>query len=320
MVDNMKAFLEKVLRQKVSVEVEEDILGKLPIAYKGRHHIYSINTNGVEWVAIAPIVEIGLVMLRKDYAKIEKLSGRNCALVLEHATFYIKEKLMDEGIPFVLMGKQVYLPFIGMLLTEANDRELKPVHQISFLTQKLLLSAIYDKWVTITASEAARRLGISKVSAVRCFDEIEALSIDVLGMKGKSRVINVPEDIQLFWTKIKRSMRDPVIKKYVLRENIGLETKAGITALCEYSLLEDNAYPTYAITKKEIKDSEIRKERLACRNENIGCIVLELGYFINFDGKGTQDPLSVSLSLTEEEKEDERVSISMDEMLKEYVW
>ena len=41
--------------------------------------------------------------------------------------------------------------------------------------------------------------------------------------------------------------------------------------------------------------------------EEIGCIVLELGYFIDFLGKGFQDPLSVVLSLTGEEQEEERL-------------
>ena len=44
-----------------------------------------------------------------------------------------------------------------------------------------------------------------------------------------------------------------------VNKDIQLEKKAGITALCEYSLLSDNEYPTYAITKKEITESGIRK-------------------------------------------------------------
>ena len=54
--------------------------------------------------------------------------------------------------------------------------------------------------------------------------------------------------------------------------------------------------------------------------EEIGCVVLKLGYFIDFSGKGLQDPLSVVLSLTGEEQEEERVDISINEMLEEYVW
>ena len=99
-----------------------------------------------------------------------------------------------------------------------------------------------------------------------------------------------------------------------------LEKKAGISALCEYSLLSDNVYPTYAVTKKELKASGVKMEKQAGKLEEIGCVVLELGYFIDFCGKGLQDPLSVVLSLTGEEQEEERVDISINEMLEEYVW
>lgn len=143
--------------------------------------------------------------------------------------------------------------------------------------------------------------------------------IDVLGMKGKSRVINVPDDRKEFWKENIGILRNPVIRKFVLREDIKLEKKAGISALCEYSLLSDNAYPTYAVTKKKLKASGVKMEKQASVSEDIGCVVLELGYFIDFFGKGLQDPLSVALSLTREEQE-ERVKISVNEMLEEYVW
>ena len=93
--------------------------------------------------------------------------------------------------------------------------------------------------------------------------------------------------------------------------------RSGISALCEYSLLSDNAYLTYAVTKKELKASGVKEEKQASELEEIGCVVLEVGYFIEFLGKDLQDPLSVVLSLTEEEQQ---VDISINEMLEEYVW
>ncbi|MGN1107061.1 MAG: hypothetical protein ACI4RH_10440 [Huintestinicola sp.] len=168
-------------------------------------------------------------------------------------------------------------------------------------------------------SEAAVRLGVTKTSVTRCFDEIEYLSIDILDAKGKSRAITVSEDRKQLWEKLQSVLRNPVIARYELREDILLDKKAGITALCEYSLLSDNDYPTYAITKKEITKTGIKKMKRVRRGEEIGCVVLELGYFIDFENKKVEDPLSVVLSLSDEEKQDERVRISIDEMLEEYV-
>ena len=191
---------------------------------------------------------------------------------------------------------------------------------ISYLTQKLIFVAIYEKWVEVTVSAAAIKLKVSKMSISRCFDEIEYLNVDIMGMKGKSRAITVPTDIKKLWEDMKPILRNPVIARYELQEDIHLENKAGISALCEYSLLSDNRYPTYAITKKEMAGVGLKNMRQVHKGEEIGCLVLELGYFIDFMDKKTEDPMSVALSLTEAEKQDERVDISVDEMLEEYVW
>lgn len=63
---------------------------------------------------------------------------------------------MEEGIPFVIENKQVYLPFIGYLISNEGEKKLPPVHLISFLTQKLLFVAIYEKWNEVKVSEAAK--------------------------------------------------------------------------------------------------------------------------------------------------------------------
>ena len=281
----MKNFLEKTLRQNVMIEETEYLNEKLPLAFRGRYTFYKVETNGSPWIAIQPKADVGLAALRKDWIKIEKAAGLNCAIFFDSTSFYIKEKLLEEGIPFVLKDKQVYLPFIGYLLSNENERKISPVHLISFLTQKVILVAIYEKWENVTASKAAIRLGVTKMSANRCFDEIEYLNVDILGMKGKSRVITVPADIQKLWNDVRVILRNPVIARYELKEDIQLEKKAGITALCEYSLLSDNEYPTYAITKKEITESGIRKMKQVHSGEEIGCVVLELGYFIDFKNK-----------------------------------
>ena len=316
----MKDFLEKTLRQNVSVEETEYLSERLPLAFRGRYTFYKVETNGLSWMAIQPKNDVGLVTLRKDRARIEKLAGLNCAIFFNVMTFYMKEKLMEEGIPFVLNGKQVYLPFIGFLLSNAKERDIAPVHLISYLTQKLIFVAIYEKWEMVTVTEAAARLEVSKMSVSRCFDEIEYLNVDIIGRKGKSRVITVPTDIKKLWSDMQTVLRNPVIARYELQEDIHLENKAGVSALCEYTLLSDNEYPTYAITKKEIAGVGVRKMKQTHPGEEIGCVVLELGYFINFMSKAIEDPMSVALSLTEAEKQEERVNISINQMLEEYVW
>ena len=93
----MKEFLEKALRQNVIMTENKEVYKKFPLAYRGRYDIFTVETNGVLWLAIHPKDDVGLVMLRRDRAVIEKMTGLNCAIFLDRTTFYIKEKLIEEG-------------------------------------------------------------------------------------------------------------------------------------------------------------------------------------------------------------------------------
>lgn len=316
----MREYLKKTLRQNVKIKENNDLYDRLPLAFKGRYDLFDVEINGIDWLAIQPKGDVGLIALRKDRAKVQNISGLNCAIFLKSTTPYIKEKLVEDGIPFVLKGKQVYLPFICCLLSNSGERDIAPVDIISYLTQKLILMAIYERWNKVTVSEAATKLGVSKTSASRCFDEIEYLNVNILDTKGKARAVTVPSDIKQLWEQLQHILRSPVIRRYEFPNDIYLDKKAGITALCEYSLLSDNAYTTYAVTKKELSDTGVKKLKQVRKGEAIGCAVLEVGYFIDYNHKPIQDPLSASLSLTDEELQDERVMKSINEMLEEYVW
>lgn len=316
----MKEYIEKCLRLPVTIEENVDVWKKLPLKYKGNYNLFSVYLNKIEWLIAQPKEELRLTALRNDRNQIEKASGLNCAFYFTKLNHYSKDTMMNEGIPFIVVEKQVYLPFLGMILSDKDDRRLAPVREISFLTQKLLLCALYEKWQDMNVTKIAERLGVTKMSVTRCLDEIEYLEIDVLDTTGKTRKVTVESDTKKVWGKISPFLRNPVITKYQLAEDIGLEKKAGISALCEYSLLSDNTYPTYGITKKELKETALKEYRQIAAGEDMSCEVLELGYFIDFNGKQVQDPLSVLLSMSDTDMGDERVQRCVDEMLEEYVW
>ena len=316
----MKDFIEKSLRRPITLADNAEIFKKLPLKFRGNYELFSVYQDSVEWIIAKPKKELRLNALRYDRSQIEKAAGLNCALYFNKLNYYTKETMLNEGIPFILEGKQVFLPFLGMLLSEKDDRRLVPVHTISFLTQKLILCALYEKWNDMNATKIAEKLGVTKMSVSRCLDEIEYLDIKILDKSGKTRKVSVSEEIKGLWEEIKPVLRNPVIARFQLAEDIRLDKKAGISALCEFSMLSDNVYPTYAVTKSELKETNIKQIRKISIVEEIGCEVLELGYFIEYNGKMVQDPLSVMLSLSAEDLEDERVQICIEEMLEEYVW
>ena len=104
----MKEFLEKILRQNVIMTENKEVYKKLPLVYRGRYDIFTVETNGALWMAIHPKDDVGLVMLRRDRAGVEKMTGLICALFLARTKLYIMEKVLEEGISFVIEGPKVF--------------------------------------------------------------------------------------------------------------------------------------------------------------------------------------------------------------------
>ena len=140
----MKEYLEQILHREVSLE--EYTVAKLPPVWRSSVRLFTLQLGGQECLLIVPEENLPLPRLRGCYHQITRITGRQCALYLRSLTYYAKDALLQEGIPFVWEGRQLYLPFLGMLLNPQDDRRLKPCEQISFVTQKLLLKALYESW------------------------------------------------------------------------------------------------------------------------------------------------------------------------------
>ena len=315
----MRDYLQNMLHMVVDIKEAPLLFKSLPLSFKGQYKGYDIKTNGVSWVAIEPKSVIGLSQLRKNRAQVEISSGLNCALFLQNSNYYAKEKMQEEGIPFVIKDREVFLPFLGVILSGKQQRELKPVYKISYLTQKILLDGLYESYDKATVTAISERMSVSKMAVSKSFDEIEYMDIDVMDLKGKSRAITMSGEKKMLWERIRPFMRDPIIRRIYLKEDIRLQDKAGISALSEYSMLSDNSYPTYAVLKKDLREHGVLDNKESVKGEGIGCLVLELGFFLEPVKKGVQDPLSVLLCI-EDELSDPRVEGAVEEMLEEYVW
>lgn len=312
----MKEYLENTLKSEVEITTSEELYDKLPLAFKGKYIFFKVKTNKLYWYAIKPKLDLGLVTLKNDFFNIERITDLNCAFVFTNISYYIKEKLIEYGISFLIVDKQMFLPFIGVVFTKKDNRQLKTIDKISYLTQKMLLTAIYGDWKEKNVTQIAEILDISKMSVSRCFDELEYFNIDVIKIKNKARVITVPKDKEHLWEEIRPILRNPVIKTYEFKDDLLLDRFGGVSALSNLSLVSDNDYPTYVVTKKEV--SKLEKDGLKSKGEETGSMVLELGYYVGFDNN--MDPLSIDLSLNDEQEKDERIAKSIKQMLKDNVW
>lgn len=316
----MEEFAAKILHRDVQFVPYEQV-NLLPLALRGTYAFFWLVIGENRSLAAEPHEQVPLSELRKQHRQIEILTGLRCVLLLQNMTYYARDALIREGIPFIWENHQIYLPDFGVLLDAQQRKKPLPCARLSFLTQKLLLSSLYHGWEKVTVTEAAKRLNISKMSITRSFDELEAWNIPYLEVKNRARKFTADSDKRAMWEQIRGILRTPVLTTYPLKEVPEKHFPlSGLSALSHYSMLDEPACPAIAVTKKELPLIDLSPDRLSGPGETPACIVQEVGYRIPFEQEDAVDPLSLVLSLTGEERQEVRISRAADEMLETYVW
>jgi hypothetical protein len=285
------------------------------------YDISRIIIQNIPCLLMQPKEKANLTSLRRQVGQLKKLTGLDSVLCLENVSAYSKEKMLLEGIPFVVIGKQIYMPFLGVALSEKYDRALEEVEQISFITQKLLLVAIYEKWTQTTLSEAASILNVSKMSITRCFDEISSVGLDLIKNIGKTRCFVFDGDRYNLWSVVRPFLRSSVVREYRLGKmiEVGDMLLSGMSAVSHYSTLSDNSYQTYAVSKAKEKELELAKLAKIPDEETPVLVAQVLGYMLHYLDNSAIDPLSAILSLTDEDLSEPRVESALEEILEVYL-
>lgn len=109
---------------------------------------------------------------------------------------------------------------------------------------------------------------------------------------------------------------NPVVKKLLLAERpADVCRSSGYSATAEYSMLADNAYPTYGVTRLEFQKLRIEEYPIQPPTDVPVCEVQVLNYVIEHDGH--IDQISAYLSLSENEKKEPRVESALERILEQ---
>jgi len=311
----MIAFIDKLLKTN-SVVTDYTGWDQLPLMIQKGYDLHVVNTDGIAYLTAQPTADQRLPEIYRQHVQMEHLTGMHCVIYFPEARAYLADLLVDYGIPFVIQGKQIYLPFLGMMLKK--EREIRPCSQLSFAAQKLLLTAMYEKWQNVSVTECAARLDFSKMTVSRCFDEIEAMEIPYVNQKRNRRILNMPEDPMEAYYELKEYFRTPLIREFGLKEIpdwANTKPLSGMSALCHYTMLEDIGPLTIAVRKREVKDLRLSDSAVKY-GENPKCVIQEIGYITAYGDGTVLDPVSVSMLITKQDLEDPRVEKAINEMIK----
>ena len=256
-----------------------------------------------------------IAVLKKHIARIQKNENKPIVLVLNELGFRKKEYLLREKIPFIVEGKQIYLPFMALYLQERCDAERKPREEILPSAQMLLLHFIYGGGQELSTSQAAKDLELTPTSISRASKQLEEMGLLHIKKKGVQRILQSEDSPKILFQKAGDKLLNPIKRTvYIPKELVGTDLlESGYSALAECSMLNEPNVKCYATERisqwKDVMTNSLQDSQVQ--------VAVEMWRYDprKMSTRNTVDELSLALALREDA--DERVEEAVEEMLNE---
>lgn len=283
----------------------------LPFYIVNSYEFYTAYIGNVCCIMLEPVDELATIpSLKKQINKIQEIDNVPVVLKLVSISNFRRESFIENNIAFIT-DKQVFLPFIGTILTN-EQKVLKPIEKFYFSTQQLFLFYLYNKEKRLYVSKACKILPFSAMTLTRAVRQLEVTNLFIIGKEGVNKYIESKYANNELFEKINEYLSSPVKKVgYIDKKQVTNDMLyAGETALSEKTMLNPSKVVTYAIGEKGF-DKNLLIEEFIDPNKQVR---LELwGYDPKlFSNNKYVDDLSLALSF--KEADDERIEEAVDEL------
>jgi len=292
---------------------------KIPLFLKNEYSFQKLMLDQIACISITPYDNLPPIStLKKHINQLQNLGSCPVVLELNEISRQRRATLIKEHIPFVVPEKQLYLPFIGMHLTEQFASAMKnyPGETLLPSAQMLLFTFILSKNEPMLMQEAISRLGFSAMTISRAASQLVELGLLEKTARGVQKTLSSVYSPKQLYTKACSHLVQPVKKTvYIKKELITSEMfSAGQTALAELSMINPPVIQTYGYAGGGDwlnADEQIIDTDKQCK--------LELWKYDprKISGEHHVDILSLAVSLSDER--DERIEQCIEDMLQK-VW
>lgn len=309
-------YLNHVLGIRV-VYIDDDV-APVPNYIHARYRLQEVSLDGKKAVFVYPKTELDSInAMKKHFERIQETVGASAVLVPYHLTYRQKEYLLRDHIPFIVDGKQIYLPFMATYLQERGDGEKSESTAMLPSAQMLLLYYIYYGCAELMTSDAVEALSFTATSISRASRQLVDFGLVRTEKRGIQKVIYSDKTPRELFEASKDYLMNPVKRTiYVPKTEIkGKLLVSGYSALSEYSMLNSPAVECFAAESIAAWDKNSSGK---LQNSDDQCAVELWRYDPKKLADGNNvDRLSLALSLREDR--DERIEEATEEMLTE-VW
>jgi len=324
LLQDFERYIQTVLGITVAPVRWEDN-ARVPFYLREQYTLYQFQLLGTPCLLMVAEGETAVTAIRKHIQQLKNWWNGEVIYLLDALSSRNRKRLIEEKVAFAIPGNQLYFPPLGVDLREHFRALHPPVTIFSPSTQAVIIHTLRRRIRKAeTPSSLAKQFGYTRMTMTRAFDELEMAGLGEFTSEGRERVLRFADENNVLWEKARGLLRSPVKQRLWLTgipgDFSGLQ--AGLTALSRYSLLAAPAQRVYALS---VKDWAKLKQQQGIVPEVIpvdepDAIALEIWSYPPqlFAEQDVVDPLSLFLSL--QHLEDERVESALEEMMEKAVW
>jgi len=257
--------------------------------------------------------------------KVKALAGHPAVYVTDAMASYDRRRLIEQKVPFIVPGNQLYLPDLGLDLREYFRQRAPATEALSPSAQAMLITALLRQpWQSDwQPSKVAVALGYTPMTVSRVVKELTAAGLATAFTIGRSRWLRMELPPEQAWERAKPALRTPVRRVvWVAAHGVVAHRPgriAGLSALARYSMLTEPKWPVYAMTAADWKAATDAGVRELTEPET-GAQEWQLWTYSPalMPGATTVDPLSLTLSL--QENANDRIQLALDELKGQLPW
>ena len=237
-----------------------------------------------------------------------------------------RKQLIQHSIAFVVPGKQLFAPQMGVILSE---RFGTPPHGeqavASPATQALMIWFLNHRPVGQAwhPFEDAATLGYAGMTATRAIRELLQFDLFELEVRGRAKYLKLIGTRRELWEKAKPYLRTPVLRTLWTYDRRILDANgarwAGESALAKMTMLNEPQQPVLAMTAESAQQAKQVGVFFEPREQADGVAVQVWRYMPDIQAKEkTVDLLSLWLSLRD--NRDDRIQMALDEIEEKFLW
>ncbi len=253
-------YITKILGVPV-VRTEWKQQAFLPFLLDQKYTFEQADIGGVACLIVHPVEELDTInTLKKHVARLYAASGRQIVFELTAISRQRRKSFIDAKMAFVVPEKQVYLPFIGISLTERCDHEglMPTAEKLQPSAQMLLFAYILNGNEPMPMTPFAERFAFSAMTITRAANQLVELGLLYKSNSvGAQKMLHTKLDTKELYQKALPYLIQPVrttvfIEKSAVTHNM---FPAGLSALSEMSMLNPPTVETWGMVGGKIKGS-----------------------------------------------------------------